>query len=81
MPRYQEALEGVELLKEWLLRGAAALMNARTVLTPDLLGKTQSSCPSWKLLNLLGNVGHSMGCPRSPPQHPLQELAPDKQHH
>lgn len=62
----------MELLKEWLLGGAAALMNAQSVLIRDLLGKTLSPCASWKLLNLHGDVEHSMGYPRSPPQHPCK---------
>lgn len=62
----------MELLKEWLLGGAAALMNARSVLIRDLLGKTPSSCASWKLLHLLVNVEHSVGYPRPPPQHPCK---------
>lgn len=44
-------------------------MNTRGVLIRDLFGKTPSPCASWKLLNLLGNVEHSVGYPRSPPQH------------
>lgn len=62
----------MELLKERLLGGAAGLMNTRSVLIQDLLGKTPSSCASWKLSNLLGNVEHSVGYPRSPPQHPCK---------
>lgn len=50
--------------------GAAALMSARSVLIRDLLGKTP--CASWKLLNPLGNVEHSVGYPRSAPQHPCK---------
>lgn len=73
-------MEGVELLKEWLLGSAAALMNTWSVLMLDLLGKTPSSCASWKLLNLLGNVEHSMGYPRSPPQHPCKSWLLIKQH-